>query len=285
MNFSFGNGGDNTGIVKNISVVNNIINSESTGVIFACLGAQDSKEISIYNNKIKWKHLGNEISYHGIVENACTANLKFFDNEVECEAQDGSSGYLYNFATNTEFYNNIIDINIGIVSLSNDKGNAFRNNIINLNSDINFLYDGYEFINNTVNINGEIGKIIKSTPTIFRFYSKAVNNNIKITDNKISINCKNSYPISIYFIYNSNLNNYEVDFSNNIINTNIKIKQQELIHLQSLLDLTQQRIYLNNSRNDDYNKIVFYENTINPIIIANEKKFTSSKKIDNFYLE
>ncbi len=284
MNFSFGNGGDNTGIIKNLSFSNNIVNSESTGVVFACLGKQGSENISICNNNINWKYIGNQISYQGIIENSQTTNLKLFNNKINCTSQEESSGYLYSFATNAEFYNNIIDINIDLVSLSADRGNIFKDNIINLNSDINFLYDGYEFTNNNVNINGEIGKIIDSTPVIFRFYSKTINNNINITNNNISINCKETSPLAIFFMYKSYINGWNIDFSDNIINSAIQRDNQELMHLQLLEDANSQKIYLNNTNSRDYKKIVFYENNVNPIVMVNDRKITSSKKVENFYL-
>ena len=281
MNFSFGNGGSSSGIIKNISFSYNTVNSESIGTIFTCLGEEGSENISINNNTIKWKHLGNDISYSGIIENLYTTNLKVANNQIECTSQEGSTGYLYKFAENAEFYDNILNINLGLASLSSDNSTSiFKNNIINFNSDIDFIYEGYEFTNNTVNINGKIGTINKTTPVLFRFYGKTINKDVKIIDNTISINSTNTCPTSIFFMFNSYINNYNINFSNNIINSTTETNTKELIHLQYMNDLVSQKIYLNNNISNIFKQIYFLNNKMNPTVIVNGKEINTNTTLE-----
>ena len=85
-------------------------------------------------------------------------------------------------------------------------------------------------------------------------------------------------------MYKSYINGWNIDFSDNIINSAIQRDNQELMHLQLLEDANSQKIYLNNTNSRDYKKIVFYENNVNPIVMVNDRKITSSKKVENFYL-
>ena len=95
MIFTFGNNG---AIVKNISFTNNNIDGESDNNIINCYGATGSENIIISNNNIKWKYIGEDIYYSGIIDNRETKNVVISKNNIIYNSNE--TGYLYSFLNN-----------------------------------------------------------------------------------------------------------------------------------------------------------------------------------------
>ena len=282
INFTFGNTG---GIVENIKFTNNKVISESNYTFAICNGESESKNIYIYNNDIKWTLLNKSIVYSGFIANENTENLIIYENNIEYSSK--SDGYLYVWAkdtTGTEYKSNNLKINGNINSLmylNNDQysNTNFVDNNININGNIAFLYEGYEFSGNDVKINGEVGGIGNQSKVLFRYYSKILYGDVNINNNKIYIKNQGNINLPFLFLYNSKINGYSINLTNNDINydtTGIGT----LTHIQNMLDERQQKININDNDIIGYKQVYFLNNIINPIVIFNGREITTNTVLE-----
>lgn len=185
---------------------------------------------------------------------------------------------------NFECTDNNIEINGDLYSLTSlinaeSSKTVYNNNIFTINGNLSYLYGGYEFLNNTVTINSEFGKLNNYSQAIFNYSNWQLLKDINIDNNKIYLNCKEDNDVMFFIFYNGKINGHNINIENNLIEFNTD-KIHKLIHLQNITDGEQQNVYINNNTISCFKKILFYNNTVNPIVHFDGKEITTNTTLE-----
>lgn len=281
MNFTLGS---KNGIIKNVEFRDNTINAESKLCLAVCDGKEESGNINIYNNDIKWKKIEGVQSYYSFIQNQMTLNINISNNKIEyCENSKDTDGIGRLVCENENYKENKITINGKLDSLkyvNNGKNDdsIFQKNNVTINTKLLFLYQGYDFCENNITMNNGLGNPTKAGPAIFGYYGNNISSDIKIKNNTIIIKNTNEWQdnyIQMLNFYNGYINDHMIIIADNSIKTDSNTTVQNLINLVKINDEKRQKINFENNNYGIFKQIRFSNNNAGPIVIVDGKEISN----------
>ena len=260
MNFTFGN----DGILTNLQFIDNNINCQSKDFFIYINGKDGSKNIYISNNKIRYSVESNEpIIYTGMINNSGkNDNVEVSSNEIEYLSNSVLNVFS---ATKEQYVGNKIKISANTRNLFSGDS-EYYDNIFEINGDVQerIINNISIFKNNMITING-------NTPPYIINPQKNLARDLNIENNKFILNDTEEWNVlskHFIFLYNIELNNYNINILNNTLICPNQSTMQYLIQMHSINDIVPRTINMENNKYDIFKDIVFYNNKINHKVLV-----------------
>ncbi len=260
MNFTFGN----DGILTNLQFIDNNINCQSKDFFIYINGKDGSKNIYISNNKIRYSVESNEpIIYAGMINNSGkNDNVEVSSNEIEYLSNSVLNVFS---ATKEQYVGNKIKISANTRNLFSGDS-EYYDNIFEINGDVQerIINNISIFKNNMITING-------NAPPYIINPQKNLARDLNIENNKFILNDTEEWNVlskHFIFLYNIELNNYNINILNNTLICPNQSTMQYLIQMHSINDIVQRTINMENNKYDIFKDIVFYNNKINHKVLV-----------------
>ena len=260
MNFTFGN----DGILTNLQFIDNNINCQSKDFFIYINGKDGSKNIYISNNKIRYSVESNEpIIYTGMINNSGkNDNVEVSSNEIEYLSNSVLNVFS---ATKEQYVGNKIKISANNRNLFSGDS-EYYDNIFEINGDVQerIINNISIFKNNMITING-------NTPPYIINPQKNLARDLNIENNKFILNDTEEWNVlskHFIFLYNIELNNYNINILNNTLICPNQSTMQYLIQMHSINDIVPRTINMENNKYDIFKDIVFYNNKINHKVLV-----------------
>ena len=260
MNFTFGN----DGILTNLQFIDNNINCQSKDFFIYINGKDGSKNIYISNNKIRYSVESNEpIIYTGMINNSGkNDNVEVSSNEIEYLSNSVLNVFS---ATKEQYVGNKIKISANTRNLFSGDS-EYYDNIFEINGDVQerIINNISIFKNNMITING-------NAPPYIINPQKNLARDLNIENNKFILNDTEEWNVlskHFIFLYNIELNNYNINILNNTLICPNQSTMQYLIQMHSINDIVSRTINMENNKYDIFKDIVFYNNKINHKVLV-----------------
>ena len=260
MNFTFGN----DGILTNLQFIDNNINCQSKDFFIYINGKDGSKNIYISNNKIRYSVESNEpIIYTGMINNSGkNDNVEVSSNEIEYLSNSVLNVFS---ATKEQYVGNKIKISANTRNLFSGDS-EYYDNIFEINGDVQerIINNISIFKNNMITING-------NAPPYIINPQKNLARDLNIENNKFILNDTEKWIVlskHFIFLYNIELNNYNINILNNTLICPNQSTMQYLIQMHSINDIVPRTINMENNKYDIFKDIVFYNNKINHKVLV-----------------
>lgn len=260
MNFTFGN----DGILTNLQFIDNNINCQSKDFFIYINGKDGSKNIYISNNKIRYSVESNEpIIYTGMINNSGkNDNVEVSSNEIEYLSNSVLNVFS---ATKEQYVGNKIKISANTRNLFSGDS-EYYDNIFEINGDVQerIINNISIFKNNMITING-------NAPPYIINPQKNLARDLNIENNKFILNDTEEWNVlskHFIFLYNIELNNYNINILNNTLICPNQSTMQYLIQMHSINDIVPRTINMENNKYDIFKDIVFYNNKINHKVLV-----------------
>ena len=272
-------------VVRDVRFTNNQIYAESRHSLFSCGGQAGSEAVEISGNDITWVKLDSTANYCGIVDTeACQCVVVLKDNHIRYEDSD-EGGYFYKFfgSRKLEVDGNVIEVK-GVLAhlcdLDDDAQSAMDttriyNNRFVIDSELNYLSMGYDFHDNIVVFNVPVKN------SIFPYYQRDLIRAPRISGNYIQINGlyeEAGTGRDVLFMMGCKMNGYEVDFTDNVIDSTVAQESGDafnLIHLLTDPEEEEQRVNALHTRSNLFSLIDYYQNTVNPVVLTDDMEVRS----------
>ena len=260
MNFTFGN----DGILTNLQFIDNNINCQSKDFFIYINGKDGSKNIYISNNKIRYSVESNEpIIYTGMINNSGkNDNVEVSSNEIEYLSNSVLNVFS---ATKEQYVGNKIKISANTRNLFSGDS-EYYDNIFEINGDVQerIINNISIFKNNMITING-------NAPPYIINPQKNLARDLNIENNKFILKDTEEWNVlskHFIFLYNIELNNYNINILNNTLICPNQSTMQYLIQMHSINDIVPRTINMENNKYDIFKDIVFYNNKINHKVLV-----------------
>ena len=260
MNFTFGN----DGILTNLQFIDNNINCQSKDFFIYINGKDGSKNIYISNNKIRYSVESNEpIIYTGMINNSGkNDNVEVSSNEIEYLSNSVLNVFS---ATKEQYVGNKIKISANTRNLFSGDS-EYYDNIFEINGDVQerIINNISIFKNNMITING-------NAPPYIINPQKNLARDLNIENNKFILNDTEEWNVlskHFIFLYNIELNNYNINILNNTLICPNQSTMQYLIQMHSINDIVPRTVNMENNKYDIFKDIVFYNNKINHKVLV-----------------
>ena len=279
MNFTFGQTG---GKVSNIKFMNNEVDSKYAGIFTYIAGDNGSNNIFIQNNKLKYEQENLNYNNAFIQNNSKTENVIISSNSINI-AKTTNNSFISGQIT---LENNKIDITSNYLKSFTDNdygieygGPQIINNQITINSDLEYKLTGgsTKITGNTINLNG------KSPNTIFGYGEYVMSDDIDISNNMITLSDSNLWEknskIFVQFAL-TQINNVNVNITNNTIKVENQQNIQRLVYLNNLQDIYQQKIVFDNNNVDNFKFLQLSNNVLKHIVVVNGNEITTNTTLE-----
>ena len=290
MVFTFGNFrgsvDGSTDNVRDLRFTNNKVYAESKNYLILCGGQDGSEPVEISGNDITWVKLGSTATYCGIVNAGdCQIDVALNLKENHILYKDsGEGGSLNRFfgSHKLEVSENVIEIDGGLSCLcdlydaqgTGDITGIYKNRFV-IDSELKYLYMGYNFSDNTVILNVPVKN------ALFPYYGCDFIRAPKISGNYIRMNSayeKTGEPKYALLCSSCKLNDYVFDFTDNVIDSAVPQESGDdfdLIFIYGMQDGTEQRINASGSRSNFFQWVYYDGNTVNPVVSMDDTEIRS----------
>lgn len=218
--------------------------------------ANNSTNVKIRNNKIKYKQIGDNPTANVFKAGINSKNGNVIENnEIIIQENNGIGIYSIFARKGAEYKNNKVTSNTDVYVVF--YYSSADSNIVDVNGNVKKAigYSNTNITNNVVNINGNM------EGNIYESYTLELKEDLNILNNEINIKGTNNASANIS-LNCAKLNNYKVKFNGNKIKSSKILENKTLAYIQ-IKDENEQRIEITNNEIDEFIDIQQWGNVYN----------------------